>query len=31
MNYKCQRNHMPRKYWKHLTENPGELNGKPLV
>ncbi|MDR1730956.1 MAG: TIGR03915 family putative DNA repair protein [Synergistaceae bacterium] len=31
LNYKCQRNHMPRKYWKHLTENPGELNGKPLV
>ena len=30
LNYKTQRGHMPKKYWKHLTETPGELNGKAL-
>jgi probable DNA metabolism protein len=25
LNYKTQRGHMPKKYWKHLTEKPGEL------
>ncbi|MCL2011017.1 MAG: TIGR03915 family putative DNA repair protein [Synergistaceae bacterium] len=27
LNYKTQRGHMPKKYWKHLTENPGEFHG----
>ena len=30
MNYKTQRGHMPKKYWKHLTETPGEFHGKGL-
>jgi probable DNA metabolism protein len=30
LNYKAQRGHMPKKYWKHLTETPGELHGKVL-
>jgi len=30
LNYKAQRTHMPRKYWKHLVENPGELHGRSL-
>jgi probable DNA metabolism protein len=28
LNYKVQRGNMPKKYWKHLVENPGELHGK---
>jgi probable DNA metabolism protein len=28
LNYKTQRGHMPKKYWKHLTETPGEFHGK---
>ena len=28
LNYKTQRGHMAKKYWKHLTETPGELHGK---
>jgi len=28
LNYRTQRGHMPKKYWKHLTESPGELHGK---
>ena len=30
LNYKTQRGHMPKKYWKHLTETPGEFSGKGL-
>jgi probable DNA metabolism protein len=30
LNYKTQRGHMPKKYWKHLTETPGEFHGKGL-
>ena len=28
LNYKTQRGHMPKKYWKHLTETPGVFHGK---
>ena len=28
LNYRVQRGHMPKKYWKHLVENPGEFHGK---
>jgi probable DNA metabolism protein len=28
LNYKAQRGNMPKKYWKHLVETPGELRGK---
>lgn len=28
LNYKVQRTHMPKKYWKHLVETPGEPYGK---
>ncbi|MDR3231563.1 MAG: TIGR03915 family putative DNA repair protein [Synergistaceae bacterium] len=31
LNYKVQRTHMPRKYWKHLVETPGELHGDSLA
>lgn len=27
LNYKVQWTHMPKKYWKHLVETPGELHG----
>ncbi|MDR1623092.1 MAG: TIGR03915 family putative DNA repair protein [Synergistaceae bacterium] len=27
LNYKTQRGHMPKKYWKHLVETPGSLSG----
>ena len=27
LNYKVQRGHMPKKYWKHLIETPGALSG----
>ena len=27
LNYKTQRGHMPKKYWKYLTEKPGEFTG----
>lgn len=30
LNYKVQRTHMPKRYWKHLVETPGELHGKTL-
>ena len=30
LNYKTQRGHMPKKYWKRLTETPGEFHGKGL-
>jgi probable DNA metabolism protein len=26
LNYKTQRGHMPKKYWKHLTETPGKFH-----
>jgi probable DNA metabolism protein len=28
LNYKAQRGNMPKKYWKHLVETPGETRGK---
>lgn len=28
LNYKTQRGHMPKKYWKYLSEMPGEFHGK---
>lgn len=30
LNYKVQRTHMPRRYWKHLVENPGELHTREM-
>jgi probable DNA metabolism protein len=28
LNYAVQRGNMPKKYWKHLVEAPGEFHGK---
>jgi probable DNA metabolism protein len=28
LNYKAQRGNMPKNYWKHLVENPGEVRGE---